>query len=303
MPVLISLAALFLLACSGAARRPPDPPPPAPTAERVELRIQTATRLTTFSRRQTITLRDLGGHQVRVAAPSLLQLRQHPQGGGGEVYLRYQTFGALEWRQDDEVQPLGAFMRGLDRHQVRTRVDRHNRIDEGPELTGSPHASPQLSAAVLGLSRLLELALPERPVAVGEHWSEPAALWRAEPAGLAGIEMERSWTLVGIDGPDEERVARIAWDVHMRVQPFEISGVSVEGRGRMQGLSELSLRDGVAGTAVLDVSLELGPTGASDVLSLYRVQATIRERIEPGGAPVRGAMIQGVRPSRSSPIE
>lgn len=295
-----TLATLALLAtatgCGGAAAAATLPPSPAASADRdpVDLRITLAAALVQYTRNQSVTVRDLGGHQVRVEAQSRLQLRRR---GVGERYsiLRYQLYDTLEYRSDGQVEDPGPVMSGIEQNQVRSYVDRRGRIAEGPELVGQP-TRRQLSAAVLALCRLVDPQYPDEPVAIGESWSEPTVLWNTPPLQLAVLEIDRTWTLLAVEGEGEDRRARIGWDVRIRLQPFEISGVSVSGQGRIEGFSLVSLADGVSGEAALDLTMEAGPAGASDVLPLFRLDAKIRDEVVPALGSPRGDLIGSVPP-------
>ncbi|MCA9610947.1 MAG: hypothetical protein KC619_35380 [Myxococcales bacterium] len=295
MRTLVTLAMLLTAGCGGAAAAA-TLPASAQDAEReaVELRITLPTALVQYARTQSVTVRDLGGHQVRVETQSRLHLRRQ---GTGEHYsvLRHQLYDTLEYRSDGEVEDPGPAMSGIEQNQVRSFVDRRGRIFEGPELAGeSSHR--QLSAAVLALCRLVEPQFPDGPVRVGASWSEPTVLWNTPPLQLAVLEIDRTWTLLGVEGEGDERRARIGWDVRIRLQPFEISGVSVSGQGRLEGFSLVSLADGVSGESALDLTMEVGPAGASDVLPLFRVEAKIRDDVAPAPGARRGDLVSGVPP-------
>ena len=289
---------LLLVACGG---RPPPAASeslsplrarPVTEPDRYDLRIRTSTRLASFSRAQSIVVDDLEGHRVRVDAPSWQQLHQRI---GDDGLLQYQVYGPLAFRRDGELTEASPLARGLPGHQLRTVVDVHGRISEGPALAGSPAADRRLSAAVLTLSRVVQPRLPDHPVAVGESW-EDRSRWRTPPWDGAVVLIHRRWTLVDVEGEGDERRARIAWDVRFRVEPFEISGVSIDARGRLEGLSELSMGDGVTGWTALELNLEAGPAGVGGALSLYHLRARITDRVEPRTG-ARGDLLQPVRPS------
>ncbi len=290
-----------LLGCGGPRLAPPPeaasearaPEAPSPPEERHRLQVRTTNRLTMFSRAQSIVVPDLDGHRVRMDAASWLQLRQRSD----DQLLQYQVYGPLEFRRDGEPQALSPLMRGLAGHQIRTRLDTRGRVFEGPELAGSPRADRRLSAAVLALSRVMQARLPARAVPLGASWGD-VIRWPTPPWEGAVIDIERRWTLVAIEGEGEGRTAQIAWDVDLRLQPFDISGVSVDGHGRLEGSSEISLRDGVTGRTALNLSFEAGPAGVSDVLSLFHIEATITDRVRPSPTASRG-LVQGVRPTGS----
>ena len=211
--------------------------------------------------------------------------------------LRYQIYEPLRYYQDGESRPLRAVMRRLEHVQVRTQGDAHGRLIEGPEIVGAPSADRRLLASALLLNRILEPVFPAEPVALGESWSEPTVVWTTPPADLAVIEIDRRWTLDALEGPPDARMARIAWQIDLRIQPFEISGVSVAGRGHVDGFSTVSLRDGVTGHTSLDLTLQVGPSGASDVLPLLNIEAKLRDRIAPARVTTGGPLIQSVRPT------
>jgi len=290
------LALLLLTACGGAAPAPAAPPSTrdgAVEGETVELRVRLPTALRTYARDQSITIRDLGGHHVRLASRSVLQVRENTP--GADRVLRYQTHGPLQYHLDGEPQPTTGALDGLERHQIRTLVDHRNHLLEGPELTGDAR-SRQLSAAVLALSRLLEPYYPDAPVAVGARWVEPPTVWDTPPLGLAQIEIERAFTLDAIEGEGAERTARIGWDVRLTVRPFEIGSVTVDGHGRIEGFSVVSLADGVEGHAALDLTFEAGPAGASDVIPLVEIDAKIRDHVRLATETGPSDLIQSVPP-------
>ena len=292
----MAILALAAAGCGGAAAAAtlPETAPSGADEGPVDLRIPLATALVQYARTQSVTVRDLGGHQIRVEAASRMQLRRQGTGEGYSV-PRHQLYDTLEYRSDGQVEDPGPAMSGIEQNQVRTFVDRRGRIVEGPELAGAS-SHRQLSAAVLALSRLVVPRFPDHPVDVGESWSEPTVLWNTPPLHLAVLEIERRWTLLAVEGEGDERRARIGWDVRIRLQPFEISGVSVSGHGRMEGFSLVSLADGVSGEAALDLTMEVGPAGASDVLPLFRVDAKIRDEVVPAPGARRGDLIGGVPP-------
>lgn len=293
-----SILALVLVTagCAGAPSPRVAPPPGTDASverETVELRVTLPTALRSYARDQTITVRDLGGHHVRLASRSLLQLRENDP--GVDRVLRYQTHGPLQYHLDGEVEPVTGAMDGLERHQVRTLVDHHNHVLEGPELTGDARRR-QLSAAVLTLSRLLEPYYPDEPVAVGARWVEPPSVWTTPPLQLTEIELERVFTLEAIEGEGAARTARIGWDVRLTVRPFEIGGMTVDGHGRIEGFSVVSLADGVAGHAALDLTFEAGPAGASGEMPLVQIEARIRDRVRPLTETSPTDLIQSVPP-------
>ncbi|MCB9594756.1 MAG: hypothetical protein H6719_18695 [Sandaracinaceae bacterium] len=269
----------------------------APADAPIELRITLPTALVEYDRTQTITIEDLGGHHVRLEGRSRMQLRRQGQDEGYSV-LRYLLYEPIDYRTDGQTQSPGPEMAGLEQQQVRSFVDPRGRLVEGPELTGAPQRR-QLSAAVLALSRLIEPMYPPEPVRVGESWSEPTVLWNTPPIELAVVEIDRTWTLLAVEGEGADRRARIGWDVRMRVRPFEISGVSISGRGRLEGFSVVALADGVRGHAALDLTFEAGPAGAEDVIPLFRLEAKLADRIEPAAASSGGELIQSVGFARS----
>ncbi len=283
---------LLPLGCGGAPSSGREGGAGEPADAPVALRITLPSELASWDRTQSVTVRDFGGHHLRIEASSLLQLRRQPR-ADGYAALRHQLYRALEYRQDGAIQDPGPAMGGIAEHQVRSLVDRHGRLLEGPELAGAP-SSTQLAAAVLLLARLIEPSYPAEPVAVGDTWSEPTALWNTPPLHLAVVEIDRSWTLLGVDGEGDARRARIGWEVRLRIQPFAISGVSVAGQGRLEGESVVSLADGVSGHADLDLVAEVGPAGASDVLPLFRLEAKIRDERVPSATPRRGDLVGSV---------
>jgi len=291
------LALLLAVAgCGGAPTTRLAAPPGTDAAvarETVELRVSLPTAMRSYARDQTITIRDLGGQHVRLASRSLLQVRENDP--AADRILRYQTHGPLQYHLDGEAQPITGAMDGLERHQVRTLVDHHNHVIEGPELTGDAQRR-QLSAAVLTLSRLLEPYYPDEPVAVGARWAEPPAVWATPPLEIAEVEIERAFTLEGIEGEGDARTARIGWDIRLTVRPFEIGGMTVDGRGRIEGFSVVSLADGVTAHAALDLTFEAGPAGASDVIPLVQIEAKIRDRVRPVTETAPTDLIQSVAP-------
>ena len=276
----------LLLSCASAGGVRTRAPTPSQS-----LRRQLDVPRAVFARTQSV--RVLGdGFSFQLDAPSEITVHAFSE----DELLVLETFGAPVYQQDGEIGPVPEVARWLDGLQLRMRVDARNQIIELPQLTGGSPVGPVLQSALFALSRALHITYPEAPVEVGERWTAPPIRLSTSAELPLDIEVELAFVLGAVERDEEGRaVAVIAWDGALRVLPFDAMGMSLEGGGRIVGVSRILIRDGTTGSTDLDIGVSVGPRSAAEVLRVLRATLKYRDEVRPRlGAP--RTLIDGVRP-------
>lgn len=287
----IALSGAPLVAGCVSLARAGSPVHDAPAS--IELMITVPEAGASFTREETLSLLDDGrGSALRFEVRSTFEQRRL----GPERVLEHVDYEPLRHLRDGERQPLEGMMHGLERVEVRTLRDRRGAVIEGPEVTGSPGVAPELASAVLAALRLCRVQFAEGDVRVGERWRVAPIEWDSPPSHRVGLVVEPSWTLAGFErDADDHLVARIDWDATFHVRPFAaLAGTTLEGRGSFRGTTRVRVEDGTSARTELDVELSVGPSGAAELVGLFRFQGKYTSLVRPAPAP-SGALRGPVR--------
>lgn len=276
--VWIALSSAPLVAGCVSLARAGAPVHDAPAS--IELVITVPEEGASFTREETLTLLDDGrGNAIRFEVRSTFEQRRL----GADRVLEHVDYERLVHHRDGARQPLEGRMHGLERVEVRTLRDRHGAVLEGPEVTGQPGVAAELASAVLAALRLCRVQFAEGEVRVGERWGVPPIEWDSPPSRRVGLVVEPTWTLARFErDADDHLVARIDWDAAFHVRPFAaLAGTTLEGRGHLRGTSRVRVEDGTSARTELDIELSIGPSGAAELVALFRFEGKYTSLVRP----------------------
>ncbi len=194
-------------------------------------------------------------------------------GGDGES-LVLTRFAPLVVRDAErEVDPLPGDLRDLEGVRMEHAVDARNRVVSGPTFEGSGPSASFLDE-LADVVRHVRAVFPEGEVRPGDRWEGDPITWDTRPLGWVVLEWRPTFELERV----EAGVARIRWRGEVRVHPFRMMGMSLEGVGEIFGITEVALDDGFAGRTDLDIDVGLRPAGAS-IPPPFRVRAKYVETV------------------------
>lgn len=274
----LPLLALLAVACAPA---PPDAPPEqatgggeapdaAPDAAAIQLARRHDEGAHYEARREAWLSNNGAGTPFRFESSATHDVT--PDGPG---LFRVETrFAPLLVRDGERiVDPLPADMRGLERVRMDHVVDGRSRIVSGPTPSGEGPSASFLDE-LAEVFRNVRVTLPDHPVRPGDRWEADAVTWDTRPLGWVVLEWRPTFELEQVvDG-----VAHIRWRGEVRVQPFRMMGMSLEGVGEVFGITEIALDDGWSGRTDLDIDVGLRPAGAS-IPPPFRVSAKYVEEV------------------------
>lgn len=267
--VCLGLAALSCASAGGAPIR-------GPTASHL-LRRQLLGERAVYARAQSV--RVLGdGFSFQLDAPSELVVHAFSDGH----LLVHEAFGAPSYQENGEMRPVPEVAQGLDGSRLRMLVDSRNQLTDAPQLSGRSAVGQVLQGAVIAMTRALRITYPEERVHVGERWTPPPIRVSTSSPVPLDFEVELTFVLDAVERDVEGRaVAVIAWDGSLRVRPFDVPGMSLEGGGTIAGISRVLVDDGTTGSTDLDIGVSVGPRSAADVLRIMAVRLKYRDDVRP----------------------
>ncbi|HJL19661.1 MAG TPA: hypothetical protein RMH99_28625 [Sandaracinaceae bacterium LLY-WYZ-13_1] len=181
--------------------------------------------------------------------------------------LTVQRLPGGRWRETEDFLEIATVASGERRALERARTVRlHLRADDrnrAVELAwGVGRASPALGLLLKTALERLRVVYPRGAVDRGDRWAARPFVVDGHGAGIpVRIRVEPRFTVRDLERRDGQPVARIGWDLAIRVFPFAALGAPVEGQGRARGETLVELADGRTGHTALDITIGLRPAG------------------------------------------